>query len=88
MVHDLSAAASARVEALGATACASAREVADRAATVFLCLPSVGAAQMVARELATGRVRVVVETSTVGPGVGAQHGRHAVAVFYNGSPGL
>jgi len=67
-VHDLSAPACARLGTLGATVCASAGEVADRAGTVFLCLPSVQAAQAVARELAQGRaVRVVVETSTVGP---------------------
>ncbi|WBY02891.1 NAD(P)-dependent oxidoreductase [Ramlibacter tataouinensis] len=68
VVHDLSAAACASFQALGATVGASARDVADRAGTVFLCLPSVEAAQAVAKELATGSaVRVVVETSTVGP---------------------
>lgn len=67
-VHDLSPTACNGFEALGATVCASAREVANRATTVFLCLPSVGAAQAVAAELAAGSaVRVVVETSTVGP---------------------
>ena len=67
-VYDLSATARANFQALGAAVCASPRDVADRAATVFLCLPSVEAAQAVARELATGKaVRVVVETSTVGP---------------------
>lgn len=67
-VHDLSPAACAPFAALGAEVCASACEVADRAQTVFLCLPSVAAAQQVAQELGAGKaVRVVVETSTVGP---------------------
>ncbi|MGV3570671.1 MAG: NAD(P)-dependent oxidoreductase [Ramlibacter sp.] len=67
-VHDLAPAACAPFAALGAAVCASAREVADRAQVVFLCLPSVAAAQQVAQELAAGSaVRVVVETSTVGP---------------------
>ncbi|MBS0428015.1 MAG: NAD(P)-dependent oxidoreductase [Proteobacteria bacterium] len=67
-VHDLSPAACARAAEAGATVCASARDVADRAAAVFLCLPSVSAAQAVARDVMGGRaVRVVVETSTVGP---------------------
>ncbi|RYZ01160.1 MAG: NAD(P)-dependent oxidoreductase, partial [Comamonadaceae bacterium] len=68
-VHDLSAAACAEMARHGALVCATAREVADRAEIVFLCLPSVQAAQAVATELASGSaVRVVVETSTVGPG--------------------
>ncbi|RYZ04310.1 MAG: NAD(P)-dependent oxidoreductase [Comamonadaceae bacterium] len=67
-VHDLAPAARAAFGALGAAVCASAREVADRADVVVLCLPSVAAAQDVAAALAGGsKVRVVVETSTVGP---------------------
>ena len=85
VVHDLSAAACARFDALGATVCATARDVADRAAIVFLCLPSVGAAQMVARELATGKaLKIVVETSTVGPAsvreMAATLSAHGIAV--------
>ncbi len=85
VVHDLSAAACARFRALGATVCAPARVVADRAAIVFLCLPSVGAAQMVARELATGKaLKIVVETSTVGPAsvreMAATLSAHGIAV--------
>jgi 3-hydroxyisobutyrate dehydrogenase-like beta-hydroxyacid dehydrogenase len=71
VVHDLDPRAVERMTALGARAAASPRAVADQASVVFLCLPSVEAA----REVATGAdglagggaLRVVVETSTVGP---------------------
>jgi 3-hydroxyisobutyrate dehydrogenase-like beta-hydroxyacid dehydrogenase len=68
VVHDLSHEACKSFADTGAQVVASAREVADHARVVFLCLPSVQAAQAVAQELSRGSaVRVVVETSTVGP---------------------
>ena len=68
VVHDLDPAAVQALAGLGAQGAASAREVADRTEIVFLSLPSVQASQAVAAGLAAGsRVRVVVETSTVGP---------------------
>ena len=68
VVHDLDAAARDALVARGATAAASAREVADRAAVVFLCLPSIASTRAVVPGLAGGSaLRVVVETSTVGP---------------------
>ena len=71
VVHDLDARAVDRMTALGARAAGSPRAVADQADVVFLCLPSVEAAREVAvgtDGLARGSaLRVVVETSTVGP---------------------
>jgi 3-hydroxyisobutyrate dehydrogenase-like beta-hydroxyacid dehydrogenase len=68
IVHDLDPAARDALAARGAQAAASAREVADRAEVVFLCLPSLAATRQVAEGLAGGSaLRVVVETSTVGP---------------------
>jgi len=68
VVHDLQAAAVQALVALGAQPAASARAVADRAEIVFLSLPSAQATREVAAGLAgAARVRVVVETSTVGP---------------------
>jgi 3-hydroxyisobutyrate dehydrogenase-like beta-hydroxyacid dehydrogenase len=67
-VHDLDAGARAAFARDGVRDCGCAREVADAATVVFLCLPSVEATQQVAAELAGGRaLQVVVETSTVGP---------------------
>ncbi|QJW83843.1 NAD(P)-binding domain-containing protein [Ramlibacter terrae] len=94
-VHDLSTAACAPFAALGADVCTSAREVADRAQVVFLCLPSVEAARQVAHALAAGSaVRVVVETSTVGPasvremaGLLGQRGIAVVDAPVSGGPG-
>ncbi|WP_374664417.1 NAD(P)-dependent oxidoreductase [Ramlibacter sp.] len=93
-VHDHSAAACAAFQLARTIVCASAREVADRATVVFLCLPSVEASQAVARALAPGRaVRVVVETSTVGPAgvremaaVLAAHGIGVVDAPVSGGP--
>jgi 3-hydroxyisobutyrate dehydrogenase-like beta-hydroxyacid dehydrogenase len=68
VVHDLRAEAVQALVDAGAQPAASAREVADRAEIVFLSLPSVAATQEIAGARAGGsRVRVVVETSTVGP---------------------
>lgn len=85
-VHDHSAAACAAFQLGHTTICASAREVADRATVVFLCLPTVEASQAVARELALGAAaRVVVETSTVGPAsvreMAAMLSAHAIGVI-------
>lgn len=68
LVHDLDPAAADDLGRRGARVAASAREVGEQAEVVFLCLPSVDAARSVAAQLAGGRsVRMVVETSTVGP---------------------
>jgi 3-hydroxyisobutyrate dehydrogenase-like beta-hydroxyacid dehydrogenase len=68
VVHDVQAAPRDALVALGAQAAASARDVAEQAEVVFLCLPSVEATRQVAGEMAGGsRLKVVVETSTVGP---------------------
>lgn len=85
VVHDLDAAARDALVAQGASPARSAREVADEANVVFLCLPSVEATRDVASELAGGKMlRVAVETSTVGPTsvreLAARLGPHRVAV--------
>lgn len=68
LVHDRDPAACAALVAQGALGASSARDVADRAGVVFLCLPSIEATRQVASGLAGGSaLRVVVETSTVGP---------------------
>ena len=68
VAHDIDPAARDAVTRLGAVAASSAREVADRASIVFLCLPSMQATLEAASGLAGGSaLRVVVETSTVGP---------------------
>lgn len=68
VVHDLHPAAVQALAGEGAQPAASARDVADRAEIVFLSLPSAQASCEVAEGVASGaRVRVVVETSTVGP---------------------
>lgn len=68
VVHDLDAQAVQRQVQAGALAASSAEEVAGRCSLVFLCLPSTQASLQVTRELAGGpALRVVVETSTVGP---------------------
>lgn len=68
VVYDLQPQASAALADAGVAVARSAREVADRAEAVFLCLPSVEAARAVSGELAGGQaMRVLVETSTVGP---------------------
>lgn len=67
-VYDLDANVRAAFAQAGARECASAREVGDLAEVVILCLPSVQATRQVACELAGSRaLKVVVETSTVGP---------------------
>lgn len=68
VVHDLDPAAQQALASLGAQPAASPREVAERAEIIFLSLPSAQATRDVAQGLTGGgRVRVVVETSTVGP---------------------
>jgi 3-hydroxyisobutyrate dehydrogenase-like beta-hydroxyacid dehydrogenase len=68
LVYDRDAAACDALVARGARAAGSAREVANEAAVVFLCLPSIEATRQVTEDMATGSaLRVVVETSTVGP---------------------
>lgn len=68
VVHDLQPAAMQALAGEGAQPAVSARDVADRAEIVFLSLPSAQASREVADGVAGGsRVRVVVETSTVGP---------------------
>ncbi|WP_038207138.1 NAD(P)-dependent oxidoreductase [Xenophilus azovorans] len=71
-VFDRDPAASERLAALGATAQASARAVADTAAQVFTCLPSVDASRAALfgpDGIAGGKaVRHCVEMSTIGPG--------------------
>lgn len=68
VVHDLQPQALVPFVEAGATAARSVREVADRAEVVFLCLPSLEATRQVAAGLAGGQaMRVLVETSTVGP---------------------
>jgi 3-hydroxyisobutyrate dehydrogenase-like beta-hydroxyacid dehydrogenase len=68
VVYDVDTAAREALASRGAQAASSAREVADRAGVVFLCLPSFEAAREVAGQIAGGTaLKVVVETSTVGP---------------------
>jgi 3-hydroxyisobutyrate dehydrogenase-like beta-hydroxyacid dehydrogenase len=70
VVCDPDAARVAALVALGATAAATPREVADRAAIVFACLP----AQTISREVAFGAdgvvhgkaIRIYLESSTIG----------------------
>ena len=85
VVHDRDPAACAALVAQGASGAGSARDVADRAGVVFLCLPSIEATCEVASGLAGGSaLRVVVETSTVGPAslreLQQRMARHHVAV--------
>lgn len=68
VVHDLDAAAVERLVAMGAQRAAGARDLAQRCGTVFLSLPSPSVSRAVCQEMAGGgALRVVVETSTVGP---------------------
>ena len=68
VVHDLDAMAIARLVRDGAQPAASAADVAQRSAAVFLCLPSPQASREVAQQLLQpGPLQVLVETSTVGP---------------------
>ena len=68
VVHDLDTAATRPFAQAGARVAPDARALADHASVVFLCLPSVAATEAVVAGLAGGRaLRVVVETSTVGP---------------------
>lgn len=71
-VHDLEPAAVARLTGEGARAAGGLQALARQCPIVFLCLPSVEASQAVAAGLAQAMdaqaaLRVVVETSTVGP---------------------
>lgn len=66
-VYDTRPAAVAGAVARGAVACASAREVGDRAELVFCCLPAPEVSVLTAAELRQGSsCRVLVEMSTVG----------------------
>jgi 3-hydroxyisobutyrate dehydrogenase-like beta-hydroxyacid dehydrogenase len=68
VVHDLDAVAVDRLVAAGAQRAADARDVAKQCATVFMCLPSASASRAVCQQMLGGdALRVVVETSTVGP---------------------
>ncbi|MBO9513958.1 MAG: NAD(P)-dependent oxidoreductase [Variovorax sp.] len=68
VVHDLDASAVEQLVSAGAKPAADARDVAQRCATVFMCLPSPDASHAVCRQMLGGSaLRVVVETSTVGP---------------------
>lgn len=67
VVHDLDARATQAFADAGAQVAKDAAEVASIAPVVFLCLPSVEAARSVAAALVGDALRVVVETSTVGP---------------------
>ncbi|MBV7486240.1 NAD(P)-dependent oxidoreductase [Bordetella sp. BOR01] len=75
-VYDTNRDAVARLQARGARACASLREVADTTDTVFLSLPTPEIVQQVAAGadgLAGGtRIRRVVDLSTIGPRVARQ----------------
>ncbi|VWX61290.1 conserved hypothetical protein [Burkholderiales bacterium 8X] len=67
-VHDLDRAAVERMVAAGAKAAAGPEDMARRCSIVFLCLPSPEASRAVCAQMqAGGALRVVVETSTVGP---------------------
>jgi 3-hydroxyisobutyrate dehydrogenase-like beta-hydroxyacid dehydrogenase len=69
-VHDAAPAAADALAASGATACASAREVADRATIVLVSLPAPEIVAAVARELIGGaELRTYVDLSTTGPDV-------------------
>jgi 3-hydroxyisobutyrate dehydrogenase len=86
VVHDLDPAAVQALVAQGAHAATDTRDVANRAAVVFMSLPSVNATREVAAALAGGSaVQVVVETSTVGPAavreLAARMAEHGVAVL-------
>ncbi len=86
VVHDLSSDAVDRLVAAGAERGADARDVAGRCSTVFMCLPSPAASRAVCQQMAGGdALRVVVETSTVGPAsvkqLEADLARHGVSVL-------
>jgi 3-hydroxyisobutyrate dehydrogenase-like beta-hydroxyacid dehydrogenase len=78
VVHDPDRAASAALEETGATACSDPREVADRAHTVLVSLPS----PQIVREVAAGdrgliggtAMRLYVDLSTTGPAVAREVG--------------
>jgi 3-hydroxyisobutyrate dehydrogenase-like beta-hydroxyacid dehydrogenase len=94
VVHDLQPAAVQALVAAGGRGAHSAAQVAREAEAVFLCLPSVEAAGSVAQALAEGgALKVVVETSTVGPAAVrqvarllAQHGIDVVDAPVSGGP--
>ncbi len=68
VVHDRDTAASSALATRGVEVAGSAREVGERAQVVFLCLPSAEATREVSAALAgAAALRVLVETSTVGP---------------------
>jgi 3-hydroxyisobutyrate dehydrogenase-like beta-hydroxyacid dehydrogenase len=67
-VYDRDISAREAFSSLGATVVADAKTVADHASIVFVCLPSPEATRDVANQLVAGSsLRVLVETSTVGP---------------------
>ena len=66
-VCDVSPAATASLQADGATVVATPKEVADAAVIVFACLPSPKVSEEVAAQVAQGQgIRVYIETSTIG----------------------
>jgi 3-hydroxyisobutyrate dehydrogenase-like beta-hydroxyacid dehydrogenase len=68
VVHDVRMQPCIALEREGATVAGSVSQLADNVDVAFLCLPSAEAGRDVVRELVGGqRVRVVVESSTVGP---------------------
>lgn len=68
VVHDLAPQAVDRLLAAGAARGADARDVAARCPIVFMCLPSPAASRAVCQQMLGGdALRVLVETSTVGP---------------------
>ncbi|MCP5143989.1 MAG: NAD-binding protein [Gammaproteobacteria bacterium] len=67
LVYDVNAAAIALLEKAGATACSSAREIADRATLVITCLPAPAVSLTIAQEIAAGaRVEIMADLSTIG----------------------
>src|SRR5215475_13117957 len=94
MVHDVRSEACAPFADEGVKVATDPRDLADTAEVVFLCLPSIEAAREVVAKLAGGRrLRVVVETSTVGPAaisematLLAQHGASMLDAPVSGGP--
>jgi 3-hydroxyisobutyrate dehydrogenase len=78
-VYDTNAAAVQALVAKGATACASTRDVADAAHTIFLSLPTPEIVQRVATDpdglIGGKQVKRVVDLSTIGPRVAKQISR-------------
>jgi 3-hydroxyisobutyrate dehydrogenase-like beta-hydroxyacid dehydrogenase len=73
VIYDSNAATRARFQELGAAVAESPRDVADRAETVFACLPTAQISQNVAYGedgvIGGTKIRTYIETSTIGGGV-------------------